>query len=524
MKKSPLMKRMSKRVATLLVLPVTFAAQGSLLAQQELRPLSLEDCFEIALQDNLTVQIERVNPELSLYDVRISEGAYDPNFFFSYRQSHRQEPGRFDPTIGNIPGSQSDTDNFSTGISGQLPTGTRYSFQTSISETEVNNVGFSFNQFAGNAAFSQLRQPLLKNFWIDGARLNIKLAKNQLNQSDLLLEWQIMNTLVQVELAYYDLIFAQENVKVQEKAVQLAERLLSENKKRVEIGTMAPLDEKQAESQVAARRADLLGANRTLVVRQNALKNLLSDEYTAWMNVAIQPTEGLRAVPVVMDLQDSWHKGMNDRPDLAERKKALENQGILVKFRRNQLFPQLDLIGSIGYSAQARDGSYGDLFNQFTGRDNPVWSVGAELSMPLSRRQDRYNLKSAKAQAEQLKLSYKRMEQQIMVDIENAVSLTKINIQRVEATRQEREFAEAALDAEQKKLEVGKSTSFIVLQLQRDLTAARSSEINALAEYNKALAQLSLNEGSVFDRHSITVEEIETDADGNPLLEPVFNE
>jgi outer membrane protein len=193
-----------------------------------------------------------------------------------------------------------------------------------------------------------------------------------------------------------------------------------------------------------------------------------------------------------------------------------------VKFRRNQLFPQLDLVGSIGYAAQARNGSYGDVFDQLADRDNPVWSVGAELRVPLTRRQDRYNFKSAKAQAEQLKLTFKRSEQQIMVDIENAVSLTKINLQRVEATRQEREFAEAAMDAEEKKLEVGKSTSFIVLQLQRDLTAARSSEINALAEYNKALSQLSLSEGSVFDRHSINVDVIDDGSEVNPLLEPVY--
>ncbi len=507
---------------TLVLGLLTFGPQMH--AQSEVRAMSLEECFQTALENNLTVQIERVNPELSLYDLRISEGAYDPNFFFSYRQQHRQEPGRFDPTIGQIPGSSTDTDSFSTGISGQLPTGTQYSFQTFVSETEVNNLAFSFNQFSGNSAFSQLRQPLLKNFWIDGARYNIRLSKNRLTQSELGLQWQIMNTLTQVELAYYDLIAAQENVKVQEKAVQLAERLLAENKKRVEIGTMAPLDEKQAQSQVASRRADLLSANRTLVVRQNALKNLLSQEYSEWATVSIQPTEGLRAVPVVTDLQDSWHKGLTQRPDLLQSRKGLENQGILVKFRRNQLYPQLDLVGSIGYAAQARDGSYGDVFDQLVGRDNPVWSVGAELSVPLTRRQDRYNYKSAKAQAEQLKLTFKRTEQQIMVDIENAVSLAKINLQRVEATRQEREFAEAALDAEEKKLEVGKSTSFIVLQLQRDLTAARSNEINALAEYNKAISQLSLNEGSVFDRHSINVGVVESETETNPLLEPVYSE
>jgi outer membrane protein TolC len=491
---------------------------------QQMRPLSLPECIQIALEHNLTIQIERVNPKLSLYSLRVSQGAYDPSFFFSYRQQHRQEPGRFDPTIGNIPGSSSETDVFATGISGQLPTGTRYSFTTSMSETEVEDLAFSFSQFSGNAAISQLRQPLLKDFLIDGARLNIKLGKNQMSQSNMTLRWQVMNALTQVELAYYDLIFAQENVKVQEKAVQLADTLLAENKKRVEIGTMAPLDEKQAESQVAARRVDLLNAKRTLVVRQNALKNLLSHEYTDWLNVTIQPTEGLRAVPVALDLQDSWHKGLNHRPDLQRSKKELENQGVVVKYRRNQLLPQLDVVGSIGYASQVRNGSYGDIFDQLKRRDNPVWALGAELNVPLTRRQERYNYKSAKAVARQLKLTYKQFEQQIMVDIENAVSLARINLQRVEATRQEREFAEAAMVAEEKKLEVGKSTSFIVLQLQRDLTAARSSEINALSEYNKAISQLSLNEGSVFDRHSIQVEDMEDELTEHPILEPVYTE
>jgi HAE1 family hydrophobic/amphiphilic exporter-1 len=334
-----------------------------------------------------------------------------------------------------------------------------------------------------------------------------------------------MNTLVQIELAYYDLIFAQENVKVQEKAVQLAEQLLSENKKRVEIGTMAPLDEKQAESQVASRRADLLSASRNLIVSQNALKNLLSDEYTQWAEVTIEPKGRLTAQPVLIDLQTSWDKGMSARPDLKEFMLALENQGIRVKFLRNQLFPQLDVFGSIGYNA-GNAASYRAAFRQMTDRDNPNWSAGATLSVPLTRRQERFDYKSGKAQAEQLKLSYKQLEQQVMVDIENAVSLVKINLQRVEATRQEREFAEAALDAEEKKLDVGKSTSFIVLQLQRDLTASRSNEINALSEYNKALAQLSLNEGSVYDRHEILVKEILTSQDNvsHPLLEPIFSE
>ena len=113
--------------AVLVCCLLNFAVQVH--AQSQVRALSLQECFETALENNLTVQIERVNPELSLYDLRVSEGAYDPSFFFSYRQQNRQEPGRFDPTIGNIPGSSTETDSFSTGISRQPPTGTSIPFK-----------------------------------------------------------------------------------------------------------------------------------------------------------------------------------------------------------------------------------------------------------------------------------------------------------------------------------------------------------------------------------------------------------
>jgi len=121
---------------------------------------------------------------------------------------------------------------------------------------------------------------------------------------------------------------------------------------------------------------------------------------------------------------------------------------------------------------------------------------------------------------------YKRFEQDILVDIENDVAGAQIAFQRVEATRQEREFAEAALGAEEKKLEVGKSTSFIVLQLQRDLTTARSNEINALTDYNIALAQLANSEGRTLEKHGIDVETIEggdDNAEVNPLLLPYIS-
>ena len=144
--------------------------------------------------------------------------------------------------------------------------------------------------------------------------------------------------------------------------------------------------------------------------------------------------------------------------------------------------------------------------DQLRGRDNPFWSGGAQLTFPLGNTGARNNYKLAKATKDQIVLQLKQLEQTVMIQIENAIAVARTSFQRVDATREARLYAEAALDAEQKKLESGKSTSFVVLQLQKDLTAARSAEIRALADYNEALAQLSFQEGSTLERRRVTLQ------------------
>ena len=139
-------------------------------------------------------------------------------------------------------------------------------------------------------------------------------------------------------------------------------------------------------------------------------------------------------------------------------------------------------------------------------QDNPIWSVGGRFSIPIGNRVARNNLKIARAREEQQVIGLKQFEQDIMVAVENGVTTAQINLQQVDATRQQREFAEAALEAEEKKLENGKSTSFFVLQLQRDLTSARSQEIQSLSEYNKAVSSLSLLEGGILQAREISLE------------------
>jgi outer membrane protein TolC len=172
-----------------------------------------------------------------------------------------------------------------------------------------------------------------------------------------------------------------------------------------------------------------------------------------------------------------------------------------LKFYNNQLYPELDLTGTYGFNGSGSD--FADTFNQFKEANQPFYSYGATLSVPLSNVGPRNQLKAGKVTLQQLLLQLKQLEQNVMVDIDNAVKQAQSKFESVQATQQARIYAEAALDAEQKKYNVGKSTTFTVLQLQNNLTAARSQEIRALADYNEALANLSQQEGSTLERNGI---------------------
>ena len=164
-----------------------------------------------------------------------------------------------------------------------------------------------------------------------------------------------MTIVTTVEQAYYDLIYARENVTVQEKAVELATQLVVENKKRVEVGALAPLDEKQAEAQAASSQATLIAARSTLAIQENTVKQLITDNYFAMEPVDLQPTVPLSAAIQVFDRQISWSKGLTQRPDLLQAKLDVERQGITLKYNFNQLFPELDLVGSYGQGASGSD-------------------------------------------------------------------------------------------------------------------------------------------------------------------------
>ncbi len=471
--------------------------------------ISLQQAIQMAVEHNLDVQVQRYVPMMDKYAIEGAYGVYDVFFNGSAKDAYRSQPGSFSNGIQST-STTSDNQLYAAGIGGSgggnaaTPWGMQYAITSTYEADSIHKFAFGppFHQDPTFAGIT-LDQPLLKNMWVDQNRYNILTAKKNYQYDELGFRLQVMNVVSQTEQAYYELIYAFDKVKVEQQAMDLAQQLVTENKRRVEVGTMAPLDEKQSESQLASSKADLLAAQETLAGQQNTLKGLITDKFRQWHDILLIPAEHLLPVPEMFDLQQSWERGLKMRPDLAQARVDMERHGLTVRYQRNQVFPQLDLTGSYGRSGLK--GDMGGSLNDIRNENFPSYSYGLTLSIPLSNKSARNTYKSAKAANEQAALNYKKAEQAMLIQIENSIASAKNAFERIRATREARDYAEQALEAEQKKLAVGKSTSFVVLQLQSALTTARSAEIRALADYNEALAQLSQNEGETLEKYHLSV-------------------
>jgi outer membrane protein TolC len=476
------------------------------------RPVTLPEVISMALQNNFDIQFARFNPQIAEFNLQGSYGIYDPVFNFGYDYSFRSQPGSgFDEQGRVIPSREISGDNWGDGgalLSGYLPFGTRYNFGLAADRSKSGGFDFGSGTFDEDVTYSagtglSINQPLLRDFWIDQPRATIKINQKRLQISEWQLRAQLITTIGAVENAYYDLIRARENIKVQRSALEYNNQLLRENKKRVEVGALAPLDEKQAEAEVARGVATLLQTEQAYAVALNNLKNLITQDFANWINIVIDPMETLVAVPASPELAESWRRGLTSRPEIQQLKLDLEARDINLKFLKNQIWPALDLVASYGQSAVNID--YGRALEDLTRDNNERYSYGVLLSIPVGNRSARNSYKAQKASNAQALIDYKALEQDIMVQIDNAIKLLQSQYQQVEATRQARLFAQDALAAEQKKYENGKSTSFNVLLYQRDLTRSRFEELAALAEYNKALAGLAAAEGGTLTRYNLNV-------------------
>jgi outer membrane protein TolC len=483
-----------------------------------IRSLSLRECVELALSKNLDLRIERLKLDMATNFLFGAYGVYDPDLSFAAQRNFVSQPSNFDPKkSGNDFPYELTTDSFGPTLNGVLPFGLSYDFSAietrQSARTDFNsntNTATSFpplgvrltNNFMASAGVT-LQQHLLKDFWIDAARENILVRKKDLKISQQALRFQIMKTLLAVELAYYDLIAAREEIRVQEKALELRRQFVADTQRRVQVGDSPPLDDAQAETQLQNTLTQLAAAREVFAARQNSLVGLLTDDYKEWADVDVQPTDALQALPAEVNRFDSFQSALSKRPDLIEARLAVEKTGVMVKFQYNQLFPNLDLVG--GYGGQGVDSGFNSTMNDVFGFHNPEYTYGVVVSFPLSNVSERNSYQASRAAKQIAELQFKKAEQDVLIQVADFVSSIEFRFSQVAYTHQARTYAEAALDAENKKLQNGFTTGFVVLQFQEILTTARTAEIRAEADYNKALAQLAFAEGTIMERHHLSL-------------------
>ena len=461
----------------------------------QLKSLPLRECVERALANNIEIRAERINPGIQTWGIIGAQGSYDPVLTGALKYQ--------DATVPQDPGLPSLTQQTlqpTLGLAGKLPTGAAYDL-TANDTRSSGNVITNFNFLYTGQAGVSVTQPLLKNFGLGVNSATIRIARKSKAIAVQNFIQLVMTKITAVSSAYYELIFAIENHKAKVEDLNQAKQLLAEDQRRVQVGVLTPLDVTQAEAGVAEREQAVILAARSIKDNENTLKRLICREVTEFRGLTLVPTDYPLVQMIQTDVAESTRTALTQRPDYLSAKESLARQNILVQFNRNQLWPEIDLQGSYGLNGRGR--SFSGYNDNLTTGDSPVWGIGLAVSIPLGNRQARSNYHIARLDSDQLLLNLKALEQDIIVQVDNAVGHVEANLESVKAAHEATRLAQESLEAEKKKLLAGTSTTFLVLQAQAQLATARTAEIRARADYSESIVALGQAEGTTLSKNNI---------------------
>jgi outer membrane protein TolC len=470
------------------------------------KKLSLEECVARALTNNFDVKIQRLNPSIQNWGVVIAQGEYDPTLSgsASYENSLIPEPG-------NIPTIREETSPSLLSLGGRLASGATYDLSSSSTRfTAAPTVSPAFPIISTNFTYTgttslQVSQPLLKNFGFDVNTAVIRIARKSRDIAVQNFLLQMITSISAVDNAYYELVFAIEDYKAKREDLGLAQSLLDQTRIQLRIGTASPLDVVTSEAGVAERLQAVILAARTIKDNENALKLVISQNVQEFRGESLVPVDYPDVRPVETDVDHSISTALQLRPDYVAALQTVERQNIQVKFNHNQLWPEIDLSGSYGWNGGANN--FGDLVSSEATRNYSVWSAGVSVTFPLGNRAARGTYNQSRLQADQLLLQLKQLEQQTIVNVDNAVGHVRTNYESVQAARAATRLAYESYEAEKTKLQAGTSTPVLVLQQESALADARSAQIRAEASYSESLVALAQAEGTTLQRHHIQLNE-----------------
>ena len=499
-------KPVHRAIATAIALGALLisAAAEAQVRQPETLRLTLAEAVQRAVEHNPDLAVVRLDTEVGAARVCESRGAFAPVFSTLFgRSSNVTPPSNF--LLGDRGVDVNDSFS-STGVRQRLPWGAgTWSVSWDTSRTTTNNPLSSFDpslQSGFQVAFSQ---PLLKDRAIDPARQQYVIARRNQESSELRFRESVVQTVAAVKQAYWTLKATLANVTVQQRSLELAEELVRQNKVRVDAGQTPPLDLVQSEAEVAQRRENLIRANTTAEDAADSLRRLIMDpaDVSFWQT-RIDPVEEPTGRAPVPDVDAAVAKALNERYDLARANHDLENARTNVEFLGNQKLPDVRLETSYrgtglggtqflraggfpGVVTGTRDRSLGAALGQAFTPDYPTWSFGLTVSYPLGRSSEEASLARAQIEREQTTQRIASLRLQAAETIRQAGRQIQSTAERVDAARAGARLAEQRFDTEQRRFDVGLSTTFLVTQAQRDLLQAQVNLLQTTLDYESSL-------------------------------------
>ena len=543
--------------------------------------LSLQDAVELALQNNLDIIVQRYNPWISDTGILKAEAggvgsgaaggvlvgstanipflSYDPTVTTSVSIDSRSIPINNPLTSGTGTGTSAlgalklHTSTFNTQYAQGFHTGTTFFTTWDNTRSSSNSPANLFNPSVQSSIYVGFQQQLLNGFGLEVNTRNIRIAKNNRKIADLAFAQQAITTITNTITDYWELVYARENVKVQQQAVTVAEKLYNDNKKQLEIGTMAPLDVTRAESELATDRQNLIVAQTAQLQQQQVLKNVIAKNPLApnMLNLEIIPTD-LPSRPEAIEapsFEQAVSEAFAKRPDVQEQALNLLNGQIDVKATRNALLPIATLTaqyGSVGLAGnqtqvltshtvagaqlvdatgapvpvfipntiplttQVVKGGFGDSMTSVFHSDFPDYNVAVNVQIPIRNRGLQADNQRAILVQRQLEAQMQQLKNSALLDVRNTYIALEQDRARVEAAAKARELQQQTFDAEQKKYQLGASTVYLVIQTQRDLIAAQGTELRALTDLVEAKANYERALGRTLEVNRVTIADAKT--------------
>ncbi|MBL7081468.1 MAG: TolC family protein [Candidatus Omnitrophica bacterium] len=468
--------------------------------EQVLR-IGLLDCITFALKNNSEILIKRIEPKLKEGDIKIAKADFEPTFSADWilRDNTKKSTSTAPPEILEI----EDTD-FNAGLSGKLITGTEYDIDFLNQKYKSNATTQKMNPYYTSEPKITITQPLFRDFGIFINRADIIIARNNKGESEEVFKDTVMEVITKTKIAYYNYIYYLENYSIAKLSLKRAQDLLEINKARYAKGLLSSVDLLETETAAARREKVLISAESNLKKAEDDLKLItnLVDNPRFW-NAKLELIDRPKFDMQELDLVESLENAFELRPDYQAQKLDLKNRDIKIKVAKNALFPTLDLTGSFGLNGLGKD--YEQCIDKIN-EDYKDWSIGLKFSLPWGGG-ERAKYNQRKLEKAQALIAFKRLEQDIVLEIRDKVREVDIQYRQVEASRVAKEKETENYRAQEERYAAGEVNTHDMLDYQDKLAQAELDYIKSLIDYNIAVITLEKGEGLTLVKNDIILEE-----------------